>query len=453
MANGPEPFSIGIEIFARLAKLDQDLKTAEAKIDAAAKRMAAAAANASKGIGDKMADGPASKFMQMRREMLREAEALELQDMESEGGMGGSGGANKFEQAGSKSADKFLKAAKKKFKKVLGFGFGIGVADMITDSLADAFEQGKGIGEAALIFGEKFSSMLEATPIAGGLGRMLAMAIDPLFGGNMALERAQQKSREKAQELFEADQARLRRLEKEKRALAEIAALEQKIVDARLTIESRERSRGIEFSRKNLARSEDVFANRTRFDSVEDVDAAAARLRDSVRFQYETEKRLLEEQYTADAIANSKREDIHAREKEANLMLIRDEHQHRLRLLKQEFDERVIRTNELAEQERREVMERLEEERQFKEKVLDEQRRGRIREQQATQQFDAFVAQAKLKTQQMTNTAQTHGGSFTYAVRAQVDHTKLMADAMIKIPDMMMIIINNMMRMGMVTLG
>lgn len=449
MAQTPDEFSIGIEIFAKLETLEKSLKEAEKKIETSAKRMAEKAKRAAEQAASQ------AEFEGVRAALQREADLLtggpesfyDPDTIKAEGGKVGDTLANA-------AAPQFARQFRRKMSKLVGVGMAAAVGDLLLESIRTGLEEGKGFydlgGHAVKHFAEGFTDMVGSIPIFGEIMKIGGELFDAMgaFGGPMGMERQQQKSREIAKERLAADHARLRRLDKERRAMEEIARLEQEVVNARLLIEQRDRDRRLRAMDKSFGRSMRTAQSGTEFKTIEDVDRVSDRLRETANYNFETAQRIINEEANARMKAVMDSEDLHAKQKQAQMLLLRDERDEKLRMLKEEFDERHEQIYAFAEEEREQVRQRLEEEARFHEEVLRQKQLGEARLAQAQMQAEELRQAAHMRTQQMTRTVGTAGGSFTYAVRAQVDETKMMREIVQKIPELMMVLINSVQSRG-----
>lgn len=99
---------------------------------------------------------------------------------------------DKVEKSMTSVADKLGR----KIAKMVGAGFAIKALDDSLKILADGIKHGKGASEIALAIGDSILEGLRRVPIAGALGELLAIALDPFFGGPEEQKKAAEKYRE-----------------------------------------------------------------------------------------------------------------------------------------------------------------------------------------------------------------------------------------------------------------
>lgn len=448
MAKTPEEFSIGIEIFAKLETLQASLQEAERKVEESARQMARKA----KAAAEKAADEALIAASEARKQKIVEGVHAEREVMDPLYGDGG-GGDFMANTAANAAGDKFARAFKKKLKRVLGAGAFIGFADMFLKAFREGVEQEKGwsgIGEhIALSITEGVTNLMAQAPVFGELMQLSGYFADYAMGASMEQERRQQASRVEAQQRLAAEHAAERRAQKEREG---IEAYNRMIEGYQSRQKEMAIGRNMKAEAAFMAEQFEGF-DEQEFADPQAVQDAALSLRSAsadVLADLQQELRDLEALEKSRIDSNKEMGEV---QKAWEKQLIHESFRERHDLLREEHEDRLKRIDQIEERE----IERLEEQAALEAKQIEEALRqkqeGEARMRQLQMQADEMREAAALRAQQMTRTVGTAGGSFTFAVNAQVDEMKLMRDIVKQIPELMMVLINSVQRTGAMNLA
>jgi len=463
MAENEIPFSIGIEVFARLQKLEEGLKQAEKTIERQSGKIAQKAAELGKKAGKAAADEFAKAFAKIQDDIQEQLEKTERQfllklykmeaarkdaqdvaaqrnqfdagenrqmqnelamahtpNMHGSGGGGGRGRGGGSAAAGAAGA-KMARSLKAGMGRILGVAAGVGLADMLLEGVIKGIrDEDTSIGMAV---GESIAGAMRSIPVAGALGELASMAFDPLFGGPMAAEAEQQKSREEAA----ANMAKQARLDARKQAAAQrMGQADVFVADAANRIKGIKAEADLLRSGDAMDRARGKFAE-TDFESNEDITASANKLFAKQQETYEKQKAAAEATLAIEKEKIKSREGMFEKERKAAIEIAEAEHVLQIENLRLQHEAANRNLDELEQSKQDALKQRME---------LEEQQAIAVRESfvQAQEGMQVMKQQAQLSAARQTSTFSTAGGSFTTAAIAQVNELKVLRAAVEKFP-------------------
>ena len=461
MAENEIPFSIGIEVFARLQKLEEGLKQAEVAIEKASGKIAQRAAALGKKAGKAAADEFAKSFAKIqeaidkqmaamerkfavrafaqsvRQSDRNEAAARRASRMKAEqsalsnrdildsiaGGRGGRGGrrGGGLGGGGAAAAGRIAQGLKSSLGRVLGVAAGVGIADMLLEGITKGIkDKDTTIGMAV---GESLARAVRAIPVVGALGELASMALDPLMGGYMGMEADQQASRSKAQENMQRNAALARR---EQRIAERVSQSDQFVAD------SAQRIKGIRAEAGMMRQSDAMRHAQSRFmesdfQSEDEIQRAANDLFRRQEEMYNTQKKRAEETLALEKERIRASEKMTVDERKASIEVAEAEHMLKIENLRLQHEQEQRNLDELEQSRQDALRERLE---------LEAEQARQVREsfEQAQHGMAEMRQQAQLSAARQTSTFSTAGGSFTTAAIAQVNELKVLRAAVEKFP-------------------
>jgi len=463
MAENEIPFSIGIEVFARLQKLEEGLKQAEKTIERQSGKIAQKAAELGKKAGKAAADEFAKAFAKIQDDIQEQLEKTERQfllklykmeaarkdaqdvaaqrnqfdagenrqmqnelamahtpNMHGSGGGGGRGRGGGSAAAGAAGA-KMARSLKAGMGRILGVAAGVGLADMLLEGVIKGIrDEDTSIGMAV---GESIAGAMRSIPVAGALGELASMAFDPLFGGPMAAEAEQKKSREEAA----ANMAKQARLDARKQAAAQrMGQADVFVADAANRIKGIKAEADLLRSGDAMDRARGKFAE-TDFESNEDITASANKLFAKQQETYEKQKAAAEATLAIEKEKIKSREGMFEKERKAAIEIAEAEHVLQIENLRLQHEAANRNLDELEQSKQDALKQRME---------LEEQQAIAVRESfvQAQEGMQVMKQQAQLSAARQTSTFSTAGGSFTTAAIAQVNELKVLRAAVGKFP-------------------
>ena len=465
MAENEIPFSIGIEVFARLQKLEEGLKQAEKTIERQSGKIAQKAAELGKKAGKAAADEFAKAFAKIQDDIQEQLEKTERQfllklykmeaarkdaqdvaaqrnqfdagenrQMQNElamahtpnmHGSGSGGGRGRGLGGGSAAAGaagaKMARSLKAGMGRILGVAAGVGLADMLLEGIIKGIrDEDTSIGMAV---GESVAGAMRSIPVAGALGELASMAFDPLFGGPLAAEAEQKKSREEAV----ANMEKQARLDARKQAAAErMGQADVFVADAANRIKGIKAEADLLRSGDAMDRARGKFAE-TDFESNEDIAASANKLFAKQQETYEKQKAAAEATLAIEKEKIKSREGMFEKERKAAIEIAEAEHVLQIENLRLQHEAANRNLDELEQSKQDALKQRME---------LEEQQAIAVRESfvQAQEGMQVMKQQAQLSAARQTSTFSTAGGSFTTAAIAQVNELKVLRAAVEKFP-------------------
>ena len=202
-------YEIGVELFAKIERLEEGLRRAQVFLEREAKRVAEKAATAGKRVGESAGKGA--------REKIVEEINKPLPGMGPGGRPGGRPGMpgmpgmpggetnteflervfprnrQKMQAAANKSAGRLGAVLGKALKGVTAIAAGDAILEGIVEGIKN---KEKSIAEA---IGDSIAGMIHSVPIVGPVGELLGMVFDELTFGNMSRERDMAESRAEAE--------------------------------------------------------------------------------------------------------------------------------------------------------------------------------------------------------------------------------------------------------------
>jgi hypothetical protein len=463
MAENEIPFSIGIEVFARLQKLEEGLKQAESTIEKASQKIAQRAAALGKKAGKAAADGFKEGFAKMKAELEKELSDMERKfavrafessvigdrqnkarqayaageqrhaqnelrmahtpNMFGSSGSGDGGGGFDVDGVGGgmDAASRIARRLKSSMSKVLGVAAGVGIADMLLEGIIKGIkDKDTTIGMAV---GDSVARAVRAVPVVGALGELASMALDPLMGGYMGMEADQQASRSKAQENMQRNAALARR---EQRIAERVKQSDQFVAD------SAQRIKGIRAEAGMMRQSDAMRHAQSRFmesdfQSEDEIQRAANDLFRRQEEMYNTQKKRAEETLALEKERIRASEKMTVDERKASIEVAEAEHMLKIENLRLQHEQEQRNLDELEQSRQDALKQRLE---------LEAEQARQVREsfEQAQHGMAEMRQQAQLSASRQTSTFATAGGSFTTAAIAQVNELKVLRAAVEKFP-------------------
>ena len=307
----------------------------------------------------------------------------------------------------------------------------IGIGTAIGEGIAEGIASVPVFGNLFELGGEMFDKLLETPALAAPILGPAALLMGGL-GGQVSMERDQEKSREEAQKNMAENAKKARIAERNARAEEEMRQKAQRVEDARADL--------------------DLAKLRTKLDQAS-IEAAKGETHQAIFDEAELKKELLlkqrdlEIEHSLRAISENDAEErrlVEARIKEeyvTRLQAVEQEEIRKLQALDEEFAAKEALEKELEEKKKEAARQRAEEE--LKRQTELAQTAFRMHKELADARADA-----ETKIAGATATFSTAGGSFTTGVNAQLNEQKLLTKISTRSQEFLKQITMNTARMG-----
>ena len=452
MSKGQVQYEIGVELFTRVEKLEAGLKKAQSTVNAEMEKLAKIAAKKAADVAERAARAAQEKVKREMEEFerlyeqamkRRKEEAAQIEKQRVQEGV--TAEVNDRTMPGRDTHTQRGQQAGKRFGSGFNTGLGRVVRGVMAASVADSILEGiiKGIKDKEMSIAHAIGN--ELSRILSALGELGAMLFDKAgyMGGAMGMESAQQNSRAEAQANQQRSISAARRKEKQERGLYE---RNQMISGTNAELKRREIGR-------SMSDYDDLFGEagedvgKMQMDSPEKIKAAAAQLSAAATRALKENLVLVEELEALEESRINSNKDLGELEKQLKIMLITDEMRQRKNGLRDLHEDRMKFAEEFVVKENEALEKRLEKEKEEAIRIEEEKaaiaRANRDKMRVGREGLEGMMGAAQDRAAGMTSTFSTAGGSFTTAVNAQVDHLKVMREAIQRFPQLLMDISSN----------